>query len=128
MFTCPHTNHWLKIAHAVSRATNLKSHYKNTRGLACRYFEVPYDKINEVRNVPTYQTVSAVAHYLLLKQLIEQEDVTQFKVPPTYALVLDPNQLPHDGNTVVVQATADPSVVPLHEHPDRKQKRQYYCF
>lgn len=127
IFKIPHTNFWVQIGGPKHRIRNIYSY--NTHQNSYWYTEI--FRHWEFRNnflldaleiVPTYQTISRFANYLLLKEAIENLTCNHIRIAPTYLVhIAHFGYLLCDDHYVVVQEHI-PNLVRIKDAPDRIHK------
>jgi len=89
VFQIPGMNYWIKISGPKHRVRNLYTY--NTGKNSYDYTQIALHwelrnpvMLNAFELVPTYQTISRYANYMLRAQIIEQEQLTHIRMPITY--------------------------------------------
>ncbi|MGE0009752.1 MAG: hypothetical protein AB7S89_02970 [Candidatus Babeliales bacterium] len=109
VFQIPHNDYWVQIAGPKHRIRNIYAY--NTRANSYWYAEIAKHwefrnstLIDKLEIVPTYQTISRYAYYLLLEKALEHFSCTHIRIAPTYLVhIAHYSTLLSDENYIVVQ-------------------------
>ncbi len=124
----PDESYVVRISHLTNKIRTLyklvtgNDPYYDSEKKEPRYFaQAPFDTITTA-NVPTFQHVSQVAHYLRLTEVIETKHLQHIKTPATYLLHI-PGQPEEcaDSNYVVVQTKLESDIQELRTLPGKEQ-------
>ena len=125
----PDESYVVRISHLTNKIRTLyklvtgNDPYYDSEKKEPRYFaQAPFDTITTA-NVPTFQHVSQVAHYLRLTEVIETKHLEHIKTPPSYLLhIPEREDACNDHNYVVVQEAIDSNqIVHLNKLPEQEQ-------
>ncbi len=89
IFQIPDSDYWVQIGGPKHRVRNLYTYNTNKNSYwyseIIKHWELRNElMLNKFTIVPTYQTVSRFANYLLLDETIEQLDCAYIRIAPTY--------------------------------------------
>lgn len=89
IFQIPETDYWIQIGGPKHRVRNLYAYNTNKNSYwyseILKHWELRNElMLNKFTIVPTYQTISRYAYYLLLDEVLEQLDCVHIRIAPTY--------------------------------------------
>lgn len=124
IFTIPSSDYWVKISGPKHRVRNLYTY--NTGKNSYWYTEIARHwelrnatLLNNFERVPTYQTISRFALYLLLQEAIKEYECQHVKVTPTYLVHIPGTDTTIcDEHYVIVQKHSN-NLTCLRDAPDR---------